>query len=269
MKTALVLFVALCGCICIYGVLELIKTQKSVSVLEQRLNGMTEIIKTIEFKTQTANKDSLMTKIRELEFQQDYYTKQLNIQSDWFILYVTVLFGAFAVFGFVVSRQTIADASANYKDAIATQKNIHDNAIKDLKFLTYKEVGHLHFFAAMNFKENTPYVLTQISSSLAQYKLAFYYKVTKEIEKRVIEILNLIKHILTKADKQHLIKIKDKLNEPAYKKIIIANIDFKEVSKNKNILDLAADLVVDIDNLLNRNFDESLDQINEKVDDLT
>ncbi len=66
-----------------------------------------------------------------------------DIQSNWFIFYVTVLFGTFAVFGFVVSRQTIADASINYNNAIAAQEKLfisHKQDFNKLKIEFYLEI---------------------------------------------------------------------------------------------------------------------------------
>ncbi|HMW39211.1 MAG: hypothetical protein K1X68_06120 [Saprospiraceae bacterium] len=80
MKLALILFALVCGLISAYSVLEVIKAQKSITSISGRLDTAIELVRTSFINENRIKKDSLISKIQELEFKQDYYTKQLDIQ---------------------------------------------------------------------------------------------------------------------------------------------------------------------------------------------
>lgn len=211
MKLAIILFIALCGGICLYGVLKLIDVQKSISTLESRMDTSVEIMKSISNSENHTNADSLISKIRDIQFQQDYYTKQLDIQSNWFILYVTVLFGAFAVFGFVVSRQTIADASANYKEAIAVHEQIHRShefellKLKDLMLLTNASLTSM----SSSINEEFKLIVFVHSLMAAKYRsMVSEPRITPEIQNSIIGNIKDVIDSLSGISEEDLIQIK-------------------------------------------------------------
>jgi hypothetical protein len=106
---------------------------KNASTNDSRINKITEILQ----KQNWTNKDSITNEVKFLEFKQEYYTQQLGIQSDWFILYVTVLFGVFGIVGYTFFMNQINTITTEANNAIARQEKIHDE--HRLEFIELKK----------------------------------------------------------------------------------------------------------------------------------
>mgnify|MGYP001397337721 CR=1 FL=1 len=114
--------------------------RKSYSV-EQKFNNYSAIISDLTYaKIDSSTIDSLRQKITGLRLEQETYTNMLDRQSDWFILYVTLLFVIISIFGFIISQKTVSDVKAKNTKHYNRQKKIHDNLLvefNELKFIVY------------------------------------------------------------------------------------------------------------------------------------
>lgn len=70
----------------------------SNSTNKQRINTAIEIIKNDSLTIH--GRDSLIVRLNNYQFKEDFYDKQLDIQSNWFIAFVTILFAMFGFFGY-------------------------------------------------------------------------------------------------------------------------------------------------------------------------
>lgn len=87
--------------------------------LENQNNGRLPM-PPFKYDNWTATIDSLHRQIDLRDIKQQYYMTQMDIQSNWFILFVTILFGVFAVVGygfFVAQIQAITHESERQKKA--------------------------------------------------------------------------------------------------------------------------------------------------------
>lgn len=113
------------------------------AILEIEVNNFKSILTNIsQTKYDTLlNIDSLQRIIIDQNIQQETYTEMLDRQSDWFIMYVTILFAIISIFGFVISTKTVSDIKRKNSKENKRQKKIHDelfNELNELKFKLYK-----------------------------------------------------------------------------------------------------------------------------------
>ena len=111
------------------------------------------IISILKIPTQTQfNKDSLVNELKEGNFREDYYTKQLAMQSDWFILYVTALFGILSIIGFAYFSHEINRTKDYINEKIDDEQKksmIHRMEFKELKIDHYQALGNISTIAAL------------------------------------------------------------------------------------------------------------------------
>jgi len=80
-----------------------------------KFNNASTRLRQIESIVQTqpsTERDSLLRLLDFKEAKEEYYLTQMDVQSNWFILYVTILFGVFALVGYSVFKyelQSIED----------------------------------------------------------------------------------------------------------------------------------------------------------------
>ena len=76
------------------------------------------------------NKSELVKNIEAQAFKEDFYISQIGVQSDWIILYVTILFGIFGVIGYAVFRKEVEDIKSDYTNFKVEYVN-HYNGFSD------------------------------------------------------------------------------------------------------------------------------------------
>lgn len=126
-----------------------------------KINESIELSKLINNKIGTpTNLDSLKNEIVQLKFEKESYTTHLALMSDWFILFVTVLFGIFFVVGYGVFDNKIAQEKKENEAAYERINGSHikfENEFKELKIEHYEYAGNLFVSTAYLLKENQPF----------------------------------------------------------------------------------------------------------------
>ncbi|MBV6473960.1 MAG: hypothetical protein JPMHGGIA_02258 [Saprospiraceae bacterium] len=131
--------------------------RKSYST-EQKINNFSSIISNLsDHRIDSTIIDSLKRKIVDLKLEQETYTKMLDRQSDWFILYVSLLFVIISIFGFIISQKTVSDIKRRNNKDYKRQNEIHAefvNEFNNLKFEVYDAIAKLNFLESMHSVNN-------------------------------------------------------------------------------------------------------------------
>ena len=126
--------------------------RKSYSV-DQRVENYNTILNSIlNLKIENYNIDSLNKVIVNYKLQQESYTEMLNRQSDWFIVYVTLLFFILGLFGFVVSNKAVADVKRKNSKDYSKQQKIQNEFIKEFNELKIDVYRGMTNIALLNIK---------------------------------------------------------------------------------------------------------------------
>lgn len=121
-----------------YSIYRSINNSSNVSSLKSRIENTNDLVKSLLFSlNDTTNKKELINKVRDLQIEHDYYINQLEIQSDWLILYISLIFAILAIVGFTVSRQAIKDATEKYDENISRHHDLI--ATHTASFLEFKK----------------------------------------------------------------------------------------------------------------------------------
>ncbi len=104
-----------------------------------QINQVVELSKNINnrYLEPTSNIDSLRNEIIQLQFEKQSYISNLDLMSNWFIMFETILFGIFFVVGYGIFDNKIKDS---YEKSKAAQKHINERYVyheKELKSLKY------------------------------------------------------------------------------------------------------------------------------------
>jgi len=87
-----------------------------------------------------------------MEFERQSYTSNLDLMSNWFILFETILFGIFFLVGYGIFDNKIADS---YEKSKTAYKDIHERYVqfetefKDIKYEVYKSIANLNMVIAI------------------------------------------------------------------------------------------------------------------------
>lgn len=108
-----------------------------------RINESIELSKLINNMTQNDLNaiDSLRNEIIQLKFQKESYTTHLQLMSDWFILFETVLFGIFFVVGYGIFDNKIAQEK---KENETTYERINTAHIEFKEEFLKLKINHFH-----------------------------------------------------------------------------------------------------------------------------
>lgn len=104
------------------------------STKDARIDQIITILKSET--SRSYNRDSLINQLQIHEFKEEYYVSQLGIQSDWLILYVSILFVITGFVGYTSFVNTIHQIDAKVDNAIKEQEkkhSIHVSEFKDMK----------------------------------------------------------------------------------------------------------------------------------------
>ena len=108
-------------------------------------------------KKNITNVDSLRNVIIQLEFEKQTYTSNLDMMSNWFILFETILFGIFFLVGYGIFDNKITDS---YEKSKTAYKDIHERYVqfekefKDLKYDVFDSVADVSVLNSIHaFKE--------------------------------------------------------------------------------------------------------------------
>lgn len=91
--------------------------------------------------------DSLRNEIIQLQFERQSYTANIDLMSNWFILFETILFGIFFIVGYGIFDNKITESKKENEDAY---KNIHERYVhfekefRDLKISSLKDSAKLY-----------------------------------------------------------------------------------------------------------------------------
>lgn len=112
----------------------------SNSTTKARVATMIEAI-TTKNRIDQHERDSLINVLQTQQFQEEYYINQLGIQSDWMILYTTLIFGIIGLIGFGFFRthrdeveKQIDSLDSRLSNSHASHKKQVEDDISDLKF---------------------------------------------------------------------------------------------------------------------------------------
>ncbi|MBK9728418.1 MAG: hypothetical protein IPO86_09900 [Saprospiraceae bacterium] len=175
------------------------------SISDQTIGILKQInINNIKDTSTTINIKELNAKIADMQFQQESYTEMLGRQSDWFILYVTILFGLFGLIGFGYFISKVKKVKKECDDTIATQKKdyrMHLKDFTDLKVKIFDNIGNVYlllsesmttdFSMAFKFRINSiEHFLFSYEISKSKYRietvkanLEYAIQIISEIEK--------------------------------------------------------------------------------------
>lgn len=107
------------------------------------------------------NKDSLINQLQIREFKEEYYVSQLGIQSDWLILYISILFVITGLVGYTSFVNTINQIDTKVDNAINEQEKkhaLHVNEFRALKIQHFDSVSNISQMASATFfKEGLTY----------------------------------------------------------------------------------------------------------------
>lgn len=93
------------------------------------------------------NVDSLRNEIKYLQFEKESYTQYLELMSNWFILFETILFGIFFLVGYGIFETKINDYLKQNEAAQAHINHryvLHESEFKSLKIENYKDAIQLY-----------------------------------------------------------------------------------------------------------------------------
>jgi len=96
------------------------------------------------FRSEPAVKIDSLTRLLEVqEAKEDYYLNQLGVLSDWFILYVTALFGVIALFGFFSFRSIEAKVNEQEKKFEENFERVQ-NTVRAINAEFHKLMGNIY-----------------------------------------------------------------------------------------------------------------------------
>ncbi len=166
-----------------------------------RIDQVIEVSKEINNRLKASEQiDSLQNIIIQMEFDKQSYTSNIELMSNWFILFESILFGIFFIVGYGIFDNKIAE---NKEENIASEKRINDRHIdiekefKDLKIRNYKDSIQLYQVVSdVNIYRNDvrSYIEKMIDALLTANEV---YKL-EELEKNLSKIAFLLDELLSK-----------------------------------------------------------------------
>lgn len=130
-------------------------------ITKSRVNESIELSKLINSKPDSlTNIDSLKNEIIQLKFEKESYTANLQMMSDWFIFFETILISIFIAVGFGVFYTNLN----NYKKEHKTSNDYINSTIthfkedyKNLKIEFYNNTGNFWAYTAAQIGKDEPF----------------------------------------------------------------------------------------------------------------
>jgi len=104
----------------------------------------------------------LKNEIFKLKIEKETYTSILASQSDWMIMYVSILFVIFGIYGFIVSRNIVESIGEKYKKKTEKQDRVisdHKDEFLRLESYSCKAWAYLNDLAKKFYKDKNHDIL--------------------------------------------------------------------------------------------------------------
>ncbi len=172
-----------------------------------RIDQVVQLSKNINnrYLDSTSNVDSLRNEIIQLQFERQSYISNLDLMSNWFIFFETILFGIFFVVGYGVFDNKITDS---YKKSETAQAHINErylhfkNEFKDLKIEIYKDAIQLYDVVSyLNISNND--IRMYIEQMLISLEKANDVYELEKSDKNLSRISQILAEIWEKLDKYY------------------------------------------------------------------
>lgn len=194
-------------------------------------------------KSDYSNKDSLIQQLKIHQFKEDFYINQIGIQSDWIILYVTVLFGIFAIVGYTFFFHKMDEMATRIDERIDEQNKealVHKKDLRDTKLQQMKITAEmLEMTSIMDY--NNQYLSSWLVNGLKSTEL--FSKLAQEYMKDGREdALTMKEYCQRKIDEiyVHLTNI-SQLHDGITKTRLVSNLQYNKVTESLNEIMMAND----------------------------
>ena len=170
--------------------------------LRVRVNESLEILQTINNNALDIHNDvdKLENEIVNLKFEKESYTQHLNILSDWFVLFVSVLFGIFFIVGYRTLENVFKRQAEEIKDSYLKQEELYTHFklefsdVKENMYVSMANISTLIGLTYQKFQYNYIY-----HTAMASYNYGKAYEFTKNksylksCKFRIVEVTSCIK----------------------------------------------------------------------------